>query len=366
MNSKKNAITSFRRFGFSIVLKFIILMTGIISAQNLEETLQSLAGDPAKEFVRPLADAFGADINTGWLSNAPSATRLGLDFRIGLVAMGAFIDKDQGIFKLLDTVFPFQSGQAKQIAETIDGYEQLTPDVQFEILKYITIHGLESDAEGPTVFGSKDDNMAVLVKQQNIVIEGNSYQVPEQTVPLYGITGILQNPGIFPTIAPQLSIGTVYGTQATLRYIPKMRYINELGKIEYIAGGIQHNPLVWFNNPLPVDFSLAFFLQKITIENLAKTTSTAFGLNVSKPIGGFIVGFTPYAGFLYEKTNMDVKYEYYIDPNLPPIVLDFEIEGANKARFILGFNITFVGLNIYADYNFSKVNTLNLSVLYGF
>jgi len=205
-----------------------------------------------------------------------------------------------------------------------------------------------------------------LVKQQNIVINGQSYEVPEQTVPLYGITGILQNPGIFPTIAPQLSIGTIYGTQATLRYIPKTRFVDELGKIEYLAWGIQHNPLVWFNNPLPVDFSLAFFSQRINIENLAKTTSTAFGLNVSKTIGGFIAGFTPYAGFMYEKTNMDVEYEYYIDPNIPPIVLDFEIEGANKARFILGFNVTLVGLNIYADYNFSNVNTLNLSVLYGF
>jgi len=111
MKSNKNIIKGFGRFGNIIVLTIIILMTGRINAQNLESTLQSLAGDPAKEFVRPLADAFGADINTGWLSNAPSATRLGLDFRIGVVAMGAFIDKDAEIFRLLDILFPCRPGK---------------------------------------------------------------------------------------------------------------------------------------------------------------------------------------------------------------------------------------------------------------
>lgn len=366
MNLMKSKVKGFQRFGVSIILTIIILMTGMASAQDFQETVQQLPQDPAKEFARPLTDAFGANINTGWLNNAPKATRMGLDFKIGLVAMGAFIDKDAAIFVLLNTLFPFQGSEATQIANTIPGFGSLPAETQQEILRHIAYTGLEADVDGPTFFGSKDENVVVSVREQQINIDGTDYTVPSQEIPLDEIRGILQDPGIFPLIAPQLSIGTLYGTQATLRYIPKTRFVDELGKVEYIAAGLQHNPLVWFSNPMPVDFSAAFFYQQINIENTAKIKSTAFGINVSKTIGGFIAGFTPYAGFMYEESKMNIDYEYIIDPSLPPIEFKFDIEGANKTRFILGFSVTLVGLNIYADYNFSKVNTLNLSVLYGF
>jgi hypothetical protein len=72
-----------------LIMLAMILLTGLSSlAQDFQDAMRSLPEDPAKEFARPLTDAFGADINTGWLSNAPSATILGFDFRIGLVAMG--------------------------------------------------------------------------------------------------------------------------------------------------------------------------------------------------------------------------------------------------------------------------------------
>jgi hypothetical protein len=345
----------------------MILLTGLSSlAQDFQDAMRSLPEDPAKEFARPLTDAFGADINTGWLSNAPSATILGFDFRIGLVAMGAFIDKDAEVFVLLDLFFPLTDSQASMVAQSIQG---ITNEERNEIKDQLTNPEnplrLKSSTVGPTFFGSKDDYVVVSIPDQEINVGGNTYNIPAQDLPLEQVRGILQDPGIFPLLAPQLSIGTLYGTQATFRYIPKTRFIDELGKVEYIAGGLQHNPLVWFANPLPIDFSVVFFYQQITIEDMAKVKSTAFGLNVSKTLGGFIAGFTPYAGFLIEETKMDINYEYEIIPG-NPLVFDFEIEGANKNRFIMGFGLTLLGLNIFADYNFSSVNTLNLSVMYGF
>lgn len=364
MKSSKNRKKSLPELLLILFAAILILKTGLLQAQDFQDAITKLPEDPAKEFVRPLTDAFGANINTGWLSNAPKATRMGFDFKIGLVAMGAFIDKDAEIFRLLDALFPFQGSEAEQIANTIPG---LDPADRAAVIAYIAYNGLQTDVGGPTFFGSTDENVVVSVVDQQITVNGNNYSVPAQDIQLDEVRGILQNPGIFPLLAPQVSIGTLYGTQATLRYIPKTRFVDELGKVEYIAWGVQHNPLVWFANPFPVDFSLAFFTQRITIEDLAKIKSTAFGINVSKTLGGFIAGFTPYAGFMYEETTMDIEYEYVIGPPpIPPIVFDFEIKGANKNRFILGFAVTVVGLNIYADYNFSKVNTANLSVMYGF
>lgn len=336
-----------------------------LKAQDLEETLEQLPQDPAKEFVRPLTDAFGANLNTGWLSNAAKASVSGLDFKIGLVFMGAFIDKDKDVFIVLDQFFPLTESQATAVAQSTGAPPQDIPAIVAQLTDPSGIR-LKSTTSGPNIFGSEDENVTVELDEQTIQVGGTSYLIPRQVLQVTEVQGILQDPGIFPTVAPQLSIGTLYGTQATLRYLPNTRYVDEIGKISYFAWGIQHNPLVWFKNPLPLDFSLAFFHQNLKIEDLADTRSTAFGVNVSKTFGGFVGSITPYGGFMIEKTEMDINYQYTPIPGGPPIVFDFTIEGANENRFILGLGLNVIGLNILADYNFSEVNTLNLSVLYGF
>lgn len=368
------ANTGWIRSGKKIFQNALILaVVGIGSAlyaQDLGGTLEQLPEDAAKEFVRPLTDAFGANLNTGLLGNAAKASVLGLDFKLGLVFMGAFIDKDQAIFVLLDQFFPLTRSQAELVAQNIAGFSSLPASEQEAILNALTsAEGiqLKSTTTGPTIFGSEDNYVKVTIPAQQIEVGGKQYSITsEAVIELNEVQGLLQDPGIFPTLAPQLSLGTLYGTQATVRFLPKIKISDEIGKLSYLAVGVQHNPLVWFANPLPVDLSLAFFYQNLKIEDLAKATSTAYGINVSKTFGGFIASFTPYAGFMLEKTETDIDYEFYPIPGGPPITFDFTIESANKNRFILGMGLNLFGVNLLADYNFSKVNTLNLSVLYGF
>ena len=107
---------NFKSFIFlTSLVVMVIFGMGILQAQNLKETVEQLPEDPAKEFVRPLTDAFGANLNTGWLSNAPVGKVLGLDFKVGLVLMGAVIDEDKEVFILLDQFFPFTESQASLI-----------------------------------------------------------------------------------------------------------------------------------------------------------------------------------------------------------------------------------------------------------
>lgn len=370
MRANGRRIKKAERFLHTAMILAMLFTAQILNAQDLEGTLEQLPRDAAKEFVRPLTDAFGANLNTGLLGNAAKASVLGLDFKLGLVFMGAFIDKDQDIFILLDQFFPLTESQALLVAQKIPGFDQLPASERTAILNALTSPDgikLQSKTTGPTIFGSEDDHVTVSIPAQQIEVEGKQYDITSEAVlELTEVQGLLQDPGIFPTLAPQLSIGTVYGTQATLRFLPKIKIADEIGKLSYLALGIQHNPLVWFENPLPVDLSLAFFYQTLKIEDLAKATSTAFGINVSKTFGGFIASFTPYAGFMLEKTETDIDYEFYPIPGGPPIKFDFSIESANKNRFILGVGLNLFGVNVLADYNFSKVNTLNLSVLYGF
>ncbi len=349
----------------------LLLMSFSLGAQDgseAEKTLRRLPTGPSEEFFQPLVDAFGANLNTGWVNLSPEAMFLGLKLKVGIVGMGAFVDPDEEVFQLLDVIFPFQEGEARAIANSIPG---LSPTEREAVVQSLldpnSPNQLMADVTGPNFFGPEDQAMVVTVKQQTITVNNQTYVVPQQQLVFNDVRGIIQDPGIFPTVAPQLSIGTVYGTQATLRWLPNITLNDEVGELGYFGFGIQHNPAVWFEDPLPVDIGLSFFTQKLNIGggDVLDVTTTAFGFQLSKTFGGFVASLTPYGGFLLEKSEMKANYDYEIAPGIV-IPIEFELEGANKNRVILGVGASIVGLNAFLDFNISEVNTVNFTVMYGF
>ena len=354
-----------RSFLKSIYLTFALLLTmpGLY-AQDLESILESLPESAAQKFAQPLVNAVGAGLNTGWMTKAPNATISGLNVRFGLVGMGAFINGEEDIFRLIGTVFQFQESEAREIAASIDGYNNLTSAQQEALIRKIVETEFIAEVTGPTIFGSEDSQLSVETDAQTVKVDGVTYNIDPQDLTFDDITG-LWDQGVFPTAAPQLSVGTVYGTQITLRYLPSISLSDEIGSLKYFGYGIQHNPAVWLTNPLPVDIGLSFFTQKIKIEDVLEVNTTAFGAQVSKTFGSGILGITPYAGFLVESSDMAVDYTYELLPGVDANI-QFDLEGENKSRFILGSGFNIVGLNIFADYNFSAVNSANLSIMYSF
>ncbi len=342
-----------------------LLLIQPLLGQDIEGTVESLPEDPLKKFIQPLTNAFGANLNTGWINLAPEDKIQGFDLRFGLVGTGAFIDSDEQVFQLLDIFFPFSQESASSIAQSIQG---LTPAQQQLVIDGLKSGELQLDniVSGPTVFGSEDDHLVVEIPAQTITYQGQQLNVPSQTVTIDEVRGILDEPGIFPTVVPQLSVGTFYGTQVTLRWLPNIKLSDDVGDLAYFGFGIQHNPAALLNAELPVDVALSFFTQSLEIgSGILDVSTTAFGLNVSKTYGSFAASVTPYAGFLIEKSTMNIDYDYEPSPgNTFPISV--ELEGENKSRFVLGLGLSVVGLNIFADYNFSDTNTFNATLMYGF
>jgi len=223
-----------------------------------------------------------------------------------------------------------------------------------------------ADVNGPTIFGKDDASVIVNTKATSVTANGQSVTVPASSIVLGDVRGILNDPGIFPSFAPQLSIGTVFGTQATVRWLPNITIDGDVGDLSYFGFGIQHNPAIWFSNPLPVDLSFSFFTQHLEIgSGVLDVNTTAFGANVSKTFGNFLASVTPYAGFLIESSTMKADYDYEIAPGLI-VPIQFELDGENSSRATVGLGASLLGINLFADYNFAKVNTVSLTVMYGF
>jgi len=377
MDSGKHKISvSTVKFLALLLFIFFVVEFKPVAAQNsktdpedpsLTQTLQNLSQDAARSYLNPISSAYGANLNAGWFHRAPKAKKFGFDLELGLVAMGSFFDQGSKSFASSGR-FRFRKEEAAQLTENLN----LTPEVQQALINEIISNDYTVSISGPTIIGSSTDSIQIAFSGQDIRFPNPNNPHQDTTVTINPNTVILPVTGFkdladikfLPLLAPQFSIGTLFGTQATFRYLPTTRINNDLGDFSYFGFGIQHNPGVWLPIPLPFDIAMMYATQRLKIGSLFETTTNAFGLNISKELGVTGLNVTPYAGFMLESSEMCVTYDLVLDSPTGPITqkIDFKMEGENKTRATIGLSIRLLLININADYNFGKYNSASMGL----
>ncbi|MDI6767187.1 MAG: hypothetical protein QME52_10230 [Bacteroidota bacterium] len=350
-----------------IFLVLIIWTVPVLQAQDLEETLGKLAEDAARGYVQPIVSGFGADMNSGWFYRAPEAKKLGIDLDFGLVAMGAF----------MGDVRTFSASSSFQFDRII--FDQMTAGLptfggfRDSIRNQLYSRQLGVTISGPTIVGAKNDSIMVRFSGGDVTfkifdpvkqsLEDTSINLlpADQAIP---VGGILEDIPMLPFAAPQLSIGTVYGTKIAFRYLPDIEIDSTIGSFSYFGFGIQHNPFMWIPLPEPpLDVSLGFFTQTLKVGKIFQSSATLFGAQASKTFGPGTLNITPYAGLSIESSSMTFTYDYI---SINPLTGEeskrenkFELEGDNSVRFTLGFSLKLAVIKINADYNIAKYNSIS-------
>jgi len=367
---------------------FLFAVTSTASAQNhdgeeLKEFLEGLSMDAATKYVAPVVSAFGSNLNGGWFHDVPSPKIFGFDIEVGAVGMGTFYPKDPEYLSFdISGEFQFSASQAADLVVGITLDPELEPyrnQIINALIAAITGRKIFVGISGATIIGDPDDFIKIEYGGEDIVIDNPLFGQPGQpetitltvpsdviTLPIGGFEAI-SSLSFLPLAAPQLCVGTVFGTQATLRYLPSITIDEELGKFKYFGFGVQHNPEVWLPNPLPVDVAVGFFTQTLKVGTLFKATTTAFGLNVSKKFGLGPISVTPYGGFMLEKSNMNITYDFVLDEGTigeQIIPIEFELEGENRSRLTLGLSVRLLMLNFNADYNIGKYDSVTIGVMF--
>ena len=97
-----------------------------LKAQSLQETLSKLSSTVGAQYVKPVISAFGSNLNSGWVSQVPSATRLGFYLDLKIIAMGSFFSDD--VKNFIETgQFYFSQDQATAILNNTTGLAQGSP-----------------------------------------------------------------------------------------------------------------------------------------------------------------------------------------------------------------------------------------------
>ncbi len=356
-----------KRFLTLIVILGLVFSSSF-KAQSLDETLSKLSSTVGSAYVKPVISAFGSNLNSGWVSQFPSATILGFHLDLKIVAMGSFFSDDAKNFSTSNG-FYFSSAQVDQILQGSNYTPSSIGQSNYDNLKQqIVAQQFTVNFSGPTIIGSKNDYLKVQFPGKTITSGSTSYTVQPYNLPVTEVKGFLDGIPALPTAAAQLTVGTVFGTNVAIRYLPDID-IQDLGKFSYFGAGIIHNPSVWFPNPLPLDLTVGFFTQKLKVGDIFESTATQMGIYASKTFG-IIISITPYVGLTTESSKTTVSYDYTSNQTLNGVPvkahISMDMEGENKSSAVIGFNLHLGIVNINADYKLAKTKTASAGVSFGF
>jgi len=357
--------------GLPVAAALLLSLAAGAAAQDdasLEETLNQLSADAAAQYVSPISSSFGANLNSGWFHRAPQAKKFGINFEAGLVMMGSFFPDDAQHFDVSGG-FRFSQDEANMI---LDAWEDnggpdlsIVDGLRSYLVGQLTTAEYQVGISGATVIGAATDSVTVAFAGDDFEFLGVPYEVPGAEVKLpFGGFGDLADISLLPLMAPQFTVGTVYGTQLTLRYLPAVEINADLGKFSYSGFGLQHNPAVWLDKKLPVDVAVSFFTQSLEVGDLFDCSSFAFGVNASKTWGWRFLNLTPYGGLLFEDASMKVSYDFIVDTPAGPVVqpISLDLESDNTMRLTMGLNARLGIINWNLDYSMAKYAAISTGI----
>jgi hypothetical protein len=277
-----------------------IVMTA--HAQEFQDYLSKYTEENGMGYMQPFADAFGANINTGWFHSADIKKRRPQIY-IGMVGMMALVPKSKKTF----------------IA---------TPEGLF-------IPKIPSAV--PTVFG----------KGESVTIEsdaGTSYTFP----------GGLNVQGAT-LAAPQVNIGSFFGTQASARFLI-YNLGGEIGKLNMYGVGLRHSISQYIPSS-PVQLAAGYYWTTCKVGDVANAQNSFISLQGSYPMKKLSF----YGGLGYEITTMQVRYTFEWEEGSEEDI-HFDLEGSNRIRLTLGVSLQLGPLRLNTDYNLSDQSVFSLGI----
>lgn len=295
-----------------LAVTFALALTGLASlappaGAQLNENLGALTEENARKYLGPLPDALSGTMNSAIFTTG-KVPRLGLNFSVGIKAMGVrFADEDR-LFTPTDP----------------PGFTSVAP-IQ----------------RAPTVVGG---GTAVTQNGQGgaTVYYPGGFDIPE-----------------FLFAAPQLSIGSVMGTRAVIRWAKAdFSQDNLINKVSFFGIGGQHS-LSQYVPMLPIDLALGVFYQKFKINDELLDTR-AFHVDITGSRSFPIL--QPYGAIGIDSFKMDAFYEDTANPGLN-VTVDFERK--TNLHLTAGVLANLAFATLHAEANIAATNGVAVGISFG-
>ncbi len=314
------------------LLALALFTTAPAQAQNSDElgdALSSIGKTYAQNYARPVTDALGADLNAGLFRTAEVGGEgivPVIDIYVGATAIGAFTSGSETAFQL--------------------DQEQVSTGSGTFTLEY-------PDRDLPTVFGDED------ISRQAEIFDNEGDKVGDVDLP----PGLL-NTSIAPLIVPQVGVGTAFGTDAQLRYLPETS-IGDYGSVSLFGLSVRHSLSQYI--PLsPVNLAVQGTWQSLSLfgtedpnsGEIVSASGWALNAQISKSVP--VAPVTFYGGVQYEQFGADVDYTFQAADRSSRI--SFSQDASNNVRALAGVSVTLAIIQLNVDYALSSNNTVSAGV----
>ena len=340
-----------RNISLFFVLFLFISAPG--AAQDLSETLSEVGEVYARAYVDPLAEALGADMNSGLFHTASTGKKiLGVNVYVGFKASAIFLSDSDKLFDLTyQSTVPIDFNVAGGM-------------ITLDVPATLTVTG------APTIFGSEEEAFASVQVSHDTTFQTIGLTLPisidSTLAPQQTIGGLLPT-SVAPFLTPQIGIGTVMGTDIMVRFLPQIN-IRDTGSIELLGFGVRHN-INQYLPLLPIDLAIQAVWQRIGADDendnqVVEAKTFAVNIAASKRLGPL----TLYAGLQTERS--DIRFRYTFDPddfdvdNQDPVDVDFTLSDIGKNRALFGFGLQFGPVLLNGDINVG--HTTVVSAGFGF
>jgi len=214
---------------------------------------------------------------------------------------------------------------------------------------------------------------------------------------------------------PQFEIGSLYGTELLIRFIPPLDYGDWIGKFSFWGIGLKHSISQYFYNDTnrdgnankreqiaPFDLAVQMVFQRTGLENTVGITDSKlktdanifnFNLHASKNFNNY---FEVHTGLSFERTKINGTYTYYLPIDLQrkiglldatqnpdgswsePFVNPPEYPGddvpqssdvavsSNHIKWVIGASKNIGPVTVFMNYNVSKFNIFSGGIQYRF
>ena len=290
--------SAFRRGIGSAML--LLLVAAPLSAQ-IEDHLSAYTGKNAEGYLNPLVSAMGTTLNGG-LYRSGYIPKSGLNIAIEFPMVGLYFGDEDKHF----------------LGTTEAGFSP------------------ETSVPVPTVVGPT-----------------GSVVVPGDGGTQFAFPGGFDI-GSFAITAPQIRVGSVFGTEAMIRFIAFRIGDSELGDVMLAGFGIRHSLSQYMGPEPPVDVAASFFWQDFKLgensngEDLSRTKNYSLGAQVSKKFGTV---FNPYTGLYYNTYKTDIIYTSDASGTPEDIEISFD---DGFLQFTLGLELNLWIFNVWGEYNLAE------------
>lgn len=329
-------------------------------AQDLNETLSQVGELYAQAYVDPLAEALGADLNTGLFHTASVSKRIfGINVYVGVKASAALLQQTHKSFSL--------NYQGSVPIDFDFAGQTITMDVPANF----------SVSNAPSFFGEESPGQAIISVSHDTTFSNLGLVLPVSfdttLVPRETIGGLIRT-DLAPTLVPQIGLGTVFGTDVMVRWLPKIS-VPDVGGLELFGFGLRHN-LNQYLPVLPVDLAIQAVWQQLRAEDAAGgevIDAKTFAVNVaaSKRFGVL----TLYAGLQTERSDISFSYVFDVDSqlddineigNVDPIDVNFTVSHLGKTRGIFGMGLKLGPVLTNADISVGNITVVSAGFGFAF